>query len=90
MKKKAAWYNSLGKSKTDAKKNVVRPLWSSPILANGRLVLGADTGEIVALNAKTGVVEKSVQVGAPLLIGPIALNGALYFVSDEAQLIALR
>jgi outer membrane protein assembly factor BamB len=90
VKKKAAWYNSLGKSKADAKKNLVRPLWSSPILANGRLVLGADTGEIVALNAKTGVVEKSVQVGAPLLIGPIALNGALYFVSDEAQLIALR
>ncbi|WP_304167980.1 PQQ-like beta-propeller repeat protein [Phenylobacterium aquaticum] len=90
VKKKAAWYNGLGKSKADAKKNVVRPLWTSPILANGRLVLGADTGEVVAVNAKTGVVEKSVQLGSPLLIGPIALNGALYFATDGAQLIALR
>ncbi len=84
-----SFFNRFGKS-TNKKSKIVRPVWSSPILANGRLVIGSDTGEIVALNAKTGVVEKSVQVKSPLLIGPIALNGTLYFATDEAQLIALR
>lgn len=77
-----------GKSKV--KPNQVKPLWSSPILANGKLVLAADTGELVAVNAKTGVVEKSIKLGQTVLMGPIALNGSLYIATDQAQLIALR
>jgi outer membrane protein assembly factor BamB len=86
-KMRGAFFAKLGKGK---KKNVVHPLWSSPILASGKLITVADTGELVAINAKTGVVEKTVQLGQPVLIGPIALNGTIYVVTDEAQLIALR
>lgn len=78
-----------GKSKA-LPKNVVRPLWSSPILANGKLITASDSGELVAINAKTGAVEKSIQLGQPVLIGPIAMNGVIYIATDEAQLIALR
>ncbi len=86
-KSRGSFFAKLGKGK---KKNVVHPLWSSPILASGKLITASDTGELVAINAKTGVVEKTVQLGQPVLIGPIALNGTIYIATDEAQLIALR
>ena len=87
-KSRGAFFSKLGKGKKG--KNIVHPLWSSPILASGKLITASDAGELVAINAKTGVVEKSVQLGEPVLIGPIALNGTIYIVTDEAKLIALR
>ncbi|UTP37926.1 PQQ-binding-like beta-propeller repeat protein [Phenylobacterium sp. LH3H17] len=67
-----------------------RPVWSSPILASNRIVLAGTSGELVAINAKTGEVEKTMNLGSPTLIGPIAVNGTIFVVTDEAQLIALR
>lgn len=93
------WIQDLGKSREKraggflgvGKKNfTVRPIWSSPLLASGKLILAATTGELVALNAKTGAVEKTVNLGSSTLIGPIAVNGTIYVATDEAQLIALR
>jgi outer membrane protein assembly factor BamB len=67
-----------------------RPVWSSPLLANNRLILAGQTGDLVALNAKTGEEEKRVRLGSPTLLGPIAAGNTIYVVTDEAQLIALR
>jgi outer membrane protein assembly factor BamB len=67
-----------------------KPLWSSPLLANDRLILGSSTGQLVALNAKTGVVQRQLNLGAAALIGPIAVGDTIYVVTDNAQLIALR
>ena len=67
-----------------------RPLWSSPLLANDRLILAGVTGEVVSLNANTGEVQKRVKLGGPALIGPIAAGDMIYVVTDEAQLVALR
>ncbi len=87
--KKGRWdfVTKMGKG---AKKNAAKPLWSSPILASGKLITVSDTGELKAINAKSGVVEKTLQLGQTVLLGPIALNGTLFIVTDEAQLIALR
>lgn len=71
-------------------KKVVRPVWSSPLMASNRLIVGSSTGHVVALNAKTGEIEKNLDVGAPVLIGPIAANGTVYIATDKAQLVALR
>ena len=70
--------------------STTRPIWSSPLLASNRVIVAGQTGELVALNARTGEVEKTVNLGGPTLIGPIAANGTIYVVTDEAQLIALR
>jgi outer membrane protein assembly factor BamB len=67
-----------------------RPVWSSPLLANNRLILTGSSGELVSLNAKTGEVEKRLSLGAPALIGPIATGGSIFVVTEDAQLIALR
>lgn len=69
---------------------VPKPLWSNPILVNSRLVLVSSTGQLEALNAKTGAVERTVALGAPALIGPIVAGNMIYVVTDNAQLIALR
>lgn len=68
----------------------IRPIWSSPLLASGRLVMVSSTGRLVGLNAKTGAVERSIEIGSPALLGPVAANGTVYVVTDEAELIALR
>jgi len=69
---------------------IQKPLWSSPILANNRVILASATGELAAVNAKTGAVDRRIKIGAPVLIGPIASGNMIYMVSDNGQLIALR
>ena len=69
---------------------VPKPLWTNPILANNRLILASSTGEVAALNAKTGEVERKIELGVPVLIGPISAGAMIYLVTDNAQLIALR
>jgi outer membrane protein assembly factor BamB len=71
-------------------RTVPKPLWTNPILVNNRLILASSTGQVEALNAKTGEVERKVEVGAPVLIGPIAAGNMVYVLTDNSQLIALR
>ena len=68
----------------------IRPIWSSPILADNRLILAGSSGDLIAVNAKTGAIEKRVDLGAPTLLSPIAAGDMIYVVTDNAQLIALR
>jgi outer membrane protein assembly factor BamB len=69
---------------------VPKPTWTNPILVNNRLIMGSSTGQVAAVNAKTGEVERRVDVGSPVLIGPIAAGSMVYVVTDSAQLVALR
>jgi len=71
-------------------KRVIKPGWSSPLLVNNRVLVAGSTGELYAINAKTGAVERTVKLGDPTLIGPIAMGGMVYVVTDKAELIALR
>ncbi|HEY8571171.1 PQQ-like beta-propeller repeat protein [Phenylobacterium sp.] len=69
---------------------VLRPIWSSPLLANERLILVSSSGQLVSVNAKTGEVAKRMDLGAPALLAPIAVGDTIYVATDTAQLIALR
>ena len=84
VKKKRGWFFGLF-SRTPQK-----PVWTGPILVNGKLVIGGSNGQIIQVNAKTGDVERRIEVGAPVLINPIVAGGTIYAVADNAQLIALR
>jgi outer membrane protein assembly factor BamB len=70
-------------------RSVGRPIWTSPLLASGKLVVASSSGEMAVLNAKTGEVERRFELGSPVLIAPIAVDGMIYVVTDEARLIAL-
>jgi outer membrane protein assembly factor BamB len=67
-----------------------RAFWSTPILASNRLITVSSKGEAVALNPKTGAVDRTLRLGADAMIGPVAVNGTVYVVSESAQLIAIR
>jgi outer membrane protein assembly factor BamB len=83
--------NTEALSKKQKKKRAKHPrLWSTPILANGRLITVSSDGEAVALNAKTGVKDKSLKIGASVLINPIAVGNMIYLVTDDAELVAIR
>jgi outer membrane protein assembly factor BamB len=75
--------------KFGAKKSL-KPIWSTPLMANNRLILVGSSGELVALNAKTGEIQRRMSLGEPALLGPIAAGNTIYVLTDTAQLIALR
>jgi outer membrane protein assembly factor BamB len=77
-----------GKHKKATKRS--NAVWSSPILARGRLILVSDKGEAIAIDAKTGVVSERLKIGEDALLGPIAAGGMLYVATQKADLIAIR
>ena len=68
----------------------VRPDWSGPILASNRLVLVNSDGEAVAFDPKTGALQQTLRLGAPVYIAPAAYNGALYVLTNDGELISIR
>jgi outer membrane protein assembly factor BamB len=71
-------------------KKSTKPIWSGPLMANNRLIVVGSSGELVALNAKTGEVQRRVSLGEPAMLAPIAAGNTIYVLTDTAQLIALR
>ncbi|WP_310541935.1 PQQ-binding-like beta-propeller repeat protein [Phenylobacterium sp.] len=67
-----------------------RPIWSGPLLANDRLLIVGQTGEMVVLNAKTGEITKRVDLKGASIMSPIAMGDMVYVVTEEADLIAIR
>jgi len=67
-----------------------KPLWSGPLLANDKLLIVGQTGQLVSLNAKTGVIEKRIDLKGAATLSPIAVGDTVYVVTDEAELIAIR
>jgi outer membrane protein assembly factor BamB len=68
----------------------VRPVWSGPLLSNDRLLIVGQTGEMAVLNAKTGEIEKRIDLKGPSITSPIAMGDTVYVVTQEAALIAIR
>lgn len=66
-----------------------RALWSSPVMADSRLILVSSKGQALALNPKTGATVSQLRLGSDALIGPIAVNGLVYVVTDKAELVAI-
>jgi outer membrane protein assembly factor BamB len=67
-----------------------RAVYSSPILASGRLIMVNSKGMIVALDPKTGETVKTVRLGEPAFVSPIAAGGLIYLVTDTGDVVALR
>jgi outer membrane protein assembly factor BamB len=67
-----------------------RPIWSGPLLARDRLLMVGQTGELVALNAKTGEVIKRLEIKGASTIAPIAMGDTVYVVTQDADLVAIR
>jgi len=69
---------------------MTRPIWSAPLVASDRVIVVGQTGQLVSVNAKTGAIEKRVDLRGGSSLAPIAMGDTIYVVTDEADLIALR
>ena len=64
--------------------------WSGPVLAGGRLWLASSKGQLVGVDATTGKVETTQDLGQPIYIAPVVAGGRMFVLTDKAQLIALN
>ncbi len=67
-----------------------QPIWSAPLLAGERLLIAGQTGQLVALNAKTGEIQKRIDLKGPTTLAPIAMGDTVFVVTENADLIAIR
>jgi outer membrane protein assembly factor BamB len=64
--------------------------WSGPVLAGGRLWLTSNKGHLVSVDAATGKLETTQDLGQPIYIAPVVAGGRMFVLTDKAQLIALN
>lgn len=64
--------------------------WSGPVLAGGKLWLTSSKGSLTGVDATTGKVASTQDLGTPIFIAPIVAGGRMYVLNDKAKLIALN
>jgi outer membrane protein assembly factor BamB len=65
-------------------------LWSGPVLAGGKLWLTSTKGTLVSVEAQTGKVLGTQEIGSPVYIAPVVAGGRMYILADNATLYALN
>lgn len=63
-----------------------RILWTTPLLAGGRLFLGSSAKELVEVDATTGKIIRALAFPAPILISPIVVDKKLIVLTDAGTL----
>jgi len=81
------WLTQLDRwGKPDKKEDII--LWTGPILAGDKLVVGGTNGELLIVSPLTGQVTDTVDIGTPISVQPIVANGTLYVLTDDGTLLA--
>jgi len=83
------WIKQLENFKNE-KKRKERTVWTGPILAGNRLVVGSSRGDVKMLDPRSGEIIKEMSVKAPLFVPPVIANETVYLLTDEAKLVALK
>ena len=65
-------------------------LWSGPVLAGDRLLVGSTHEEIWSVSPYTGKILGRIEVSGPILISPVVARETVYVLTDEADLAAYR
>ncbi len=65
-------------------------VWSGPVLAGGKLWLTSSKGQLVSVEATTGKIAATVNLGQPTYIAPIVAGSRMFVLTDNAKLIALN
>lgn len=65
-------------------------VWSGPVLAGGKLWLTSSKGQLTSVEATTGKVASTLDLGQPTFIAPIVAGSRMFVLTDKAKLIALN
>lgn len=85
---KVVWVRDLPEYKKGSTAD--RLVWTGPLIASGRIIVGNSEGDLLALDAQTGQTKSELKVGGPVLIEPIAAAGKIFVLTDNGQLIAIK
>lgn len=65
-------------------------VWTGPTLAGGSLWLASNKGSLVSVDAITGKLGATVDLGNPVYIAPVVAGGKMYVLTDNAKIVALN
>ena len=65
-------------------------VWSGPVLAGGKLWLTSAAGQLVNVDASTGKIDGTQDLGQPIFVAPIVAGSRMFVITDKAKLIALN
>jgi outer membrane protein assembly factor BamB len=86
---RAVWVTSLG-SFRDVRRKRGRIVWTSPIVAGGRVFVASSESEAVVANAADGKVEQRFSISGAIEVSPIAALRTIYAVTDDGDVAAFR
>ena len=65
------------------------PLWAGPVYAQGSVFVGGQSGDLVALDARTGAKRWVFRAGGPIRARPRWTRNTLYVQADDGNLYAV-
>lgn len=65
-------------------------VWTGPVLAGDRLIVGSSHGELWSVSPYTGRLLGHIRVRDSLFIKPVIANDTVYVLTDRGRLIAYR
>ncbi|MPY72215.1 MAG: PQQ-binding-like beta-propeller repeat protein [Alphaproteobacteria bacterium] len=65
-------------------------VWTGPVLAGDRLLVGSSHGELWSVSPYTGKLLGRIETPGPVFIPPAVANDTVYVLTDKAELIAFR
>jgi outer membrane protein assembly factor BamB len=65
-------------------------VWTGPVLAGDRLLVGSSHGELWSVSPYTGRLLGRIKTPGAVFIPPAVANDTVYVLTDKAELIAFR
>lgn len=84
------WQFPQEKQKIDNKEIDLEGIYSTPVVADGVVYLGAYDGRIYALSLDTGELRWAVETSGPIIGGILVQKGVVYVGSSDGRLYALN
>ena len=83
------WVNQL-QTWDDPEEKKNRIVWTGPVLASDRLILGSSNGLLLTLSPYTGAIISKVEAPGGVTIQPVIAGGTAYFFTEDADIVAYR
>ena len=83
------WVRQLKKFEDEEDKEG-RILWSGPLLAGDKLLLGNSEEELLSVWPYSGKLLRRIKLRGPILISPLVASETVLVLTDEGDLVALR
>ena len=67
-----------------------RGAWVGPVLANDRLLVASNNGDVLSISPYTGDAMGRIELGEGLRMPPVVADGTMFFLTNGGELVAMR